>query len=101
MDKRLELFSPETVMDGYGGLETHWLCAGVVWARVLSAEHGEREAQGAPMDREELRLKIRPRADVKRGWKVRILGEEWLVLDVGRTYRDSAELTLVRYEQGE
>ena len=52
------------------------------------------------MNREQLRLKIRPRKDLKRGWRMLLSGELYEIETVDNIYRDSTTLIVHRYEQG-
>ena len=52
------------------------------------------------MNREQLRLKIRPRKDIRRGWRLRLSGEIYEIETVDNTFRDSTTLIVYRYEQG-
>lgn len=101
MDKRIELLEPETAEDGFGGFTTLWRPRGRVWARVMNASFAGGRAFETPVSAEELRLKIRPRKDVKRGWLVRMPDGDGTVLDTDNTYRDSTVIIAVRREQGE
>ena len=90
----------QTDHDGYGGFSTEYKEVGSIWAQVLQTNYAEQEAQGTPMNREQLRLKIRPRKDLKRGWRMLLSGELYEIETVDNTYRDSTTLIVHRYEQG-
>lgn len=100
MDKRITLMEPFSTEDGYGGFSTEYKEVGSIWAQVLQTNYAEQEAQGTPMNREQLRLKIRPRKDLKRGWRMLLSGELYEIETVDNTYRDSTTLIVHRYEQG-
>ena len=100
MDKRITLFRPIPTEDGYGGFQTDYEEMGQIWAQVIQTNYAEQEAQGTPMNREQLRLKIRPRKDIRRGWRLRLFGEIYEIETVDNTYRDSTTLIVHRYEQG-
>jgi SPP1 family predicted phage head-tail adaptor len=86
MDKRITLMEPFPTEDGYGGFSTEYKEVGSIWAQVLQTNYAEQEAQGTPMNREQLRLKIRPRKDLKRGWRMRLSGELYEIETVDNTY---------------
>lgn len=100
MDKRITLLKPISSEDGYGGFHTDYEEQGKIWAQVIQTNYAEQEAQGTPMNREQLRLKIRPRKDIRRGWRLRLLEELYEIETVDNTYRDSTTLIVHRYEQG-
>ena len=100
MDKRITLLQPKPTEDGYGGFHTDYEETGQIWAQVIQTNYAEQEAQGTPMNREQLRLKIRPRKDIQRGWRFRLAGEVYEIETVDNTYRDSTTLIVHRYEQG-
>ncbi len=100
MDKRITLLRPIPSEDGYGGFHTDYEEMGQIWAQVIQNNYAEQEAQGTPMNREQLRLKIRPRKDIRKGWRLRLLEELYEIETVDNTYRDSTTLIIHRYEQG-
>ena len=100
MDKRITLLRPIPFEDGYGGFHTDYEEEGKIWAQVIQTNYAEQEAQGTPMNREQLRIKIRPRKDLKRGWRLMLSGELYEIETVDNTYRDSTTLIVRRYEQG-
>ena len=100
MDKRITLMEPFPTEDGYGGFSTEYKEVGSIWAQVIQTNYAEQEAQGTPMNREQLRLKIRSRKDIRRGWRLRLFGEIYEIETVDNTYRDSTTLIVHRYEQG-
>lgn len=100
MDKRITLLRPILSEDGYGGFHTDYEEEGKIWAQVIQTNYAEQEAQGTPMNREQLRLKIRPRKDIRRGWRFKLSGEIYEIETVDNTYRDSTTLIVRRYEQG-
>ena len=100
MDKRISLLRPIPFEDGYGGFHTDYEEEGKIWAQVIQTNYAEQEAQGTPMNREQLRLKIRPRKDIRRGWRFKLSGEIYEIETVDNTYRDSTTLIVRRYEQG-
>ncbi|WP_432643538.1 phage head closure protein [Acidaminococcus sp.] len=100
MDKRITLLQPKPTEDGYGGFHTDYEEVERIWAQVIQTNYAEQEAQGTPMNRGQLRLKIRPRKDLKRGWRLRLAGELYEIETVDNTYRDSTTLIVHRYEQG-
>ena len=101
MDKRITLLRPIPSEDGYGGFHTDYEEMGQIWAQVIQTNYAEQEAQGTPMNREQLRLKIRPRKDIRKGWRLRLLEELYEIETVDNTYRDSTTLTTHRSDQGE
>lgn len=60
MDKRITLLRPIPSEDGYGGFHTDYEEEGKIWAQVIQTNYAEQEAQGTPMNREQLRLKSGP-----------------------------------------
>lgn len=100
MDKRITLLRPIPSEDGYRGFHTDYEEEGKIWAQVIQTNYAEQEAQGTPMNREQLRLKIRPRKDIRRGWQFKLSGEIYEIETVDNTYRDSTTLIVHRYEQG-
>ncbi|HJI42643.1 MAG TPA: phage head closure protein [Veillonellaceae bacterium] len=100
MNKRLVLLKPKLKDDGYGGKTTDYEEAGKVWAYLYQADYKEMESLGTPMNREQLRFKIRPYKWVKRGWRVKYRGELYVVDSVDDSYKDSMTLILRRYDQG-
>lgn len=100
MDKRLELFKPILSDDGFGGMVTEYKSQGSVWAELRRTNYAEQEAHGTPMSREQLRFRLRPRKDIKRGWLVTYCDEKYVVDVVDESYRDSTTIIVRRYEQG-
>lgn len=100
MDKRIRLLRPISTEDGYGGFHTDYEETGQIWAQVIQTNYAEQEARGTPMNREQLRLKIRPRKDIRRGWGLRLSGDLYEIETVDNTFRDSTTLIVHRYEQG-
>lgn len=100
LNARIDLLKPLEEDDEWGGRKTLWNYQGRAWAHVFQADYAEQEATGTPMSREQLRLKIRCRKDIKRGWLIRYQKEEYLVQDVDNTYKDSTTLIVRRYEPG-
>ena len=100
MDKRILLQKPVTQEDGYGGLETVFEGAGKVWAKMERKDYAEQQAEGTPMNREQVRLRIRPRKDVQRGWRVVLEGDVFVVETADNTFRDNTMLILRHYEPG-
>lgn len=100
MDKRLELLKPVLSEDGFGGMVTEYDSAGFVWAELRSTNYAEQEAQGTPMNREQLRFRLRPLKDVRRGWLIVYQKERYVVETVDQPYRDSTTLIVRRYGQG-
>ena len=100
MAKSITLLRPIPSEDGYGGFHTDYEEEGKIWAQVIQTNYAEQEAQGTPMNREQLRLKIRPRKDIRRGWRFKLSGEIYEIETVDNTYRDSTTLIVHRYEQG-
>lgn len=100
MDKRIRLLRPISTEDGYGGFHTDYEETGQIWAQVIQTNYAEQEVQGTPMNREQLRLNIRPRKDIRRGWRLRLFGDLYEIETVDNTFRDSATLIVHRYEQG-
>lgn len=100
MDKRLELLKPVLSEDGFGGMRADYESVGFVWAELRSTNYAEQEAQGTPMGREQLRFRLRPQNDVRRGWLVVYQKERYVVDTVDQTYRDSTTIIVRRYEQG-
>ena len=60
MDKRIRLLRPIPTEDGYGGFHTDYEETGQIWAQVIQTNYAEQEAQGTPMNREQLRLRFGP-----------------------------------------
>ena len=100
MDKRIALQRPVTREDGYGGLETVYEDAGKVWAKMELPNYAEQQAEGTPMNREQVRIRIRPRKDIKRGWHVVLEGDVFVVETADNTFRDNTMLILRHYEPG-
>lgn len=100
MDKRIRLLRPISTEDGYGGFHTDYEETGQIWAQVIQTNYAEQEAQGTLMNREQLRLKIRHRKDIRRGWRLRLFGDLYEIETVDNTFRDSTTLIVHRYEQG-
>ena len=100
MDKRITLLRPIPSEDGYGGFHTDYEEEGKICTQLIQTNYAQQEAQGTPMNREQLRLKIRPRKDIRRGWRFKLSGEIYEIETVDNTYRDSTTLIVHRYEQG-
>ena len=100
MDKRITLQRPVTREDDYGGLETVYEDDGKVWARMERTDYAEQQAEGTPMNREQVRIRIRPRRDIKRGWRVLLEGDVFVVETADNTFRDNTMLILRHYEPG-
>lgn len=100
LDKRLELLQPVVTEDGFGGVVTEYRSQGKVWAELKSTNYAEQQAMGTPMNREQLRFRLRPRHDIQRGWLVVYGGERYVVDAADQTYRDSTTIIVRRYEQG-
>ena len=100
MDKRITLQRPVTHEDGYGGLETVFEDAGKVWAKMERTDYAEQQAEGTPMNREQVRIRIRPRKDIQRGWHVLLEGDVFVVETADNTFRDNTMLILRHYEPG-
>ena len=100
LDKRLELLQPVVTEDGFGGVVTEYRSQGKVWAELKSTNYAEQQAMGTPMNREQLRFRLRPRHDIQRGWLVVYGGESYVVDAADQTYRDSTTIIVRRYEQG-
>ena len=52
------------------------------------------------MNREQGRIRIRPRKDVQRGWHVLLEGDVFVVETADNTFRDNTMLILRHYEPG-
>lgn len=100
LDKRLELLQSVVTEDGFGGVVTEYRSQGKVWAEMKSTNYAEQQAMGTPMNREQLRFRLRPRHDIQRGWLVVYGGERYVVDAADQTYRDSTTIIVRRYEQG-
>jgi len=100
MDKRIGLLRPVTREDGYGGLETVYEDAGKAWAKMERTDYAEQQAEGTPMNREQVRIRIRPRKDICRGWRVVLEGDVFEVETADNTFRDNTMLILRHYEPG-
>ncbi len=100
LDKRLEFLQPVVTEDGFGGVVTEYKSQGKVWAELKSTNYAEQQAMGTPMNREQLRFRLRPRLDIQRGWLVVYGGERYVVDAADQTYRDSTTIIVRRYEQG-
>jgi len=100
MDKRIVLLKPIVQSDEYGGQSTGFVKADDVWAMLLQTNYSEQQAMGTPMNRMQLRFKIRPRTDIGRGWKVLFEGQEYLVDVVDNTFRDSTTIIVRGTESG-
>ena len=100
MDKRITLQRPITHEDGYGGLETVFEDVGKTWAKVERTDYAEQQAEGTPMNREQVRIRIRPRKDIQRGWHILLEGDVFVVETSDNTFRDNTMLILRHYEPG-
>lgn len=100
MNKRLTLLKPETKDDDYGGKTTDYKEAGKIWGYLYQTDYSEMESLGTPMNREQLRFKIRPHKEIRRGWRILYAGDTYVVDAVDDTYKDSLTLFLRRYDQG-
>lgn len=100
MDKRILLKKPVTREDGYGGLESFYEEAGKVWAMMLRTNYGERQEEGTAVNEERFRMKIRPRKDICRGWRIVLDGEVFEVETADNTYRDNTMLIVRHLETG-
>ena len=63
-------------------------------------DYAEQQAEGTPMNREQVRIRIRPRKDVQRGWHVLLEGDVFVVETADNTFRDNTMLILRHYEPG-
>lgn len=100
LDKRVELLKPVVTDDGYGGQNTEYYSQGMFWAEIKSTDYAEQQAQGTPMNREQLRFRLRPLKNVRRGWLMEYCDERYVVDVVDNTYSDSTTLIVRRYELG-
>ena len=100
MDKRIVLQKPVTQEDDYGGLETVYENAGKVWAMLLRTNYGEKQEEGTAVNEERFRMKIRPRKDICRGWRIVLDGEVFEVETADNTYRDNTMLIVRHLETG-
>lgn len=100
MDKRIALLKPLVEKDDYGGQSTVFIKADTVWAMLLFTNYSEQQAQGTPMNRSQLRFKIRTRFDVDRGWRVKFDGKEYIVDVADNTFKDSTTLIVHGAESG-
>jgi SPP1 family predicted phage head-tail adaptor len=99
---RIKIFKPVTAPDGYGGLTTEYELAYERWVQIMPPTYREQEAQGAPMSRETLTIKIQPtHKDLKRGWRLEWQSEIYTVISVDNSYRERTLFVAQRYNPGE
>lgn len=100
MNKRLEVLKPVLDEDGYGGMVTEYVPTGSIWAELKRIDYSEQEALGTPINKEQLRFRLRPLKAIQRGWIVIYAAEKYIVDVVDNTYADSTTIIVRRYEQG-
>lgn len=100
MDKRIVLLKPIDEHDDYGGQTTDYVKADEVWAMLMQTNYSEQQAQGTPMNRSQLRFKIRSRYDIERGWRVKYSGSFYVVDVVDNTFRDNTSIIVHSLESG-
>lgn len=100
MDRRILLQKPVVNEDGYGGMETSYEDAGKVWAMPIRTNYAEQQEEGTAVNEERFRLRIRPRKDICRGWRIVLDGEVFEVETADNTYRDNTMLIIRHLETG-
>lgn len=101
-NQRIKIFKPENKADGMGGYNTSYVLYQERWAQVLPPAFREQQAQGAPMSREQLQIKLGP-ADrqVRRGWRIEWQGETYTVDTADNTYRERTLLVVHTLNPGD
>lgn len=100
LNKRITLLKPESQNDDYGGMESEFVEMGTVWAQLMQTNYSEQQAQGTPMNRSQLRFKLRPHSGIDRGWKIVFDGQEYMVEVADNTYWDSTTIIVHGLESG-
>lgn len=100
MNKRIELLKPVTADDEYGGQTSEYVSVQPIWAELAKTNYSEQQALGTPMNRSQLQFKIRPRLDIKRGWRIIFEDNEYKVDVVDKTYNDRTILIVSDLEAG-
>ena len=100
MNKRLEILTPVLNEDSYGGMVTEYVPAGKIWAELNRIDYSEQEKLGTPVNKEQLRFRLRSLKSIQRGWIVIYAAERYIVDVVDNTYADSTTIIVRRYEQG-
>lgn len=100
-NQRIKIIKPANVADGMGGYSTVQELYCERWAQVMPPAFREQEAQGAPMSREQLQIKIEP-ADkaIKRGWQLEWQGNTYRIDTVDNTYRERTLLIVHTLKAG-
>lgn len=99
---RIKIFKPVMEKDGYGGMSTEYELLYKRWVQIMPPTFREQQAQGAPMSRETLTIKIQPaNKDLKRGWRIEWQGEAYNIISVDNTYRERTLFVAQRYNPGE
>mgnify|MGYP005959030305 CR=1 FL=1 len=86
---RITIYKPITVPDGYGGMKTSWELYKTRWAQVMPPAFREQQAQGTPMSREQIQIKLQPPDTlIQRGWKLGWQGNSYSIDTSDNTYRE-------------
>lgn len=86
---RITVYEPVTVDDEYGGKETTYKEHAARWAQVMPPTFREQQAQGAPMNREQIQIKLTPPDKrILRGWQIKWQDDVYEVDACDNTYRD-------------
>ena len=70
MDKRIDLIEPVKTADGAGGYSTVLTKRATVWAEFVKPRVATLQETGTVISEMAREIKIRIRADVKKGWKI-------------------------------
>lgn len=88
-NQKIKLYKPVAVEDGQGGRKTEYALIGTRWAQVSLPTYKELQAQGAPMSKETITVKIQPQLPaLRRGWRIEWRGETYTVQSTDNLYRE-------------
>lgn len=86
---RISLYQPVLTPDSYGGQKTEYVKETERWAQVMPPGFRDQQAQGAPMSREQIQVKLTPPdSSIKRGWRLCWQGDSYEITAVDNTYRE-------------
>lgn len=98
---RIKIKNPRVIEDGYGGMNTSYELHSERWAQVYPPSFKEQQAMGAPVNREQITVELRPAdKNIKRDWRLEWQGEVYSILYVDNTYRERTLLAAQLYNQG-
>lgn len=99
---RIKIYRPVQSPDGYGGYHAEWQLYMERWAQVMPPAFREQQAQGAPMSREQIQIKLQPPdKNIVRGWKIEWQENSYSIDTSDNTYRERTLLVAHTLNPGE